>query len=422
MTTPEANRISSIASLSALLNTRRLRAHATVLAVCLWGTVAFEYTVPGIFDRAGNVKFQDFLQFSISARLIAQGRADQLYDDDVLAHEVHAIVGRDSRVFLQYYHGPQVALPFIPLLSLPFLTQAAIWVTISVAIYFICVWIVWKHCAALRSLRTLVVLSALAYPPLFHFFVRGQLSALVLACFTVSYFAFGADREWLAGATLGCLASKPQFLVAIPLILLFAHAWKAAAGLLSSAAAQLILTSIYFGRSVMEPHFIRLLHSGANPGSTELTFSTVQMHSLYSFSEMLIPWHPGVWALYLTSSVAVIALATAIWKSSSPLPLRFAALSLAAVLVNPHIYIYDLLAIAPLFLLLVDWSLANAHHAAKPALDVLLYLAFLLPLFGPLAHRTHLQVSVIVFAAILWNLYRITAASHRLAFVEPPVV
>ena len=418
MTTPEANPISGIASLSALLNTRRLRAHATLLAICLWGTVAFEYTAPGIFDRAGNVKFQDFLQFSISARLIAQGRADQLYDDQVLAHEVRAIVGRDSRVFLQYYHGPQVPLPFIPLLSLPFLTQAAIWTAISLAIYFVCVWLVWKRCAALRSERTVVALSALAYPPLFHFFVRGQLSALVLACFTISYFAFATHRDWLAGAALGCLACKPQFLVAIPLILLFAQAWKAAAGLMSSAAAQLILTSIYFGRSVMQAHFARLLHSGANPGSTELTFSAIQMHSLYSFSEILIPWHPGVWALYLTSSVAVIAVATAIWKSSSPLPLRFAALSLVAVLVNPHIYIYDLLAIAPVFLLLVDWSLANAHHAAKPVLDVLLYLAFLLPLFGPLAHWTRLQLSVIVFAAILWNLYRITIASHKLRFAE----
>lgn len=421
MTTP-LSKPSPIASLSAQLNTRRLRAHAALLAICLWGTIAFEYTVPGIFDRAGNIKFQDFLQFSISARLITQGRAYQLYDDQVLAHEIHAIVGRDSGVFLQYYHGPQVPIPFIPLLSLPYLAQAAIWAAISVAIYFTCVWLVWRRCAALRSRRSLVILSTLAYPPLFHFFLRGQLSALVLACFTVSYFAFAAGHDWLAGATLGCLASKPQFLLAIPLILLFAHAWKAAAGLLSSAAAQLILTSIYFGRPVMEPYFIRLLHTGANPSSTELAFSAIQMHSLYSFSEILIPWHPGVWALYLTSSVAVIALATAIWKSSSPLHLRFAALSLAAVLVNPHIYIYDLLAIAPVFLLLVDWSLANPHHAAKPALDVLLYLAFLLPLFGPLAHWTHLQLSVIVFAAILWNLYRIAITSHRLAFAETTVV
>lgn len=149
MTTPLSKPF-PIASLSAQLNTRRLRAHAALLAISLWGTIAFEYTAPGIFDRAGNIKFQDFLQFSISARLITQGRAYQLYDDQVLPHEIHAIVGRDSVVFLQYYHGPQVAIPFIPLLSLPYLAQAAIWAAISVAIYFTCVWRVWRRCAAPR--------------------------------------------------------------------------------------------------------------------------------------------------------------------------------------------------------------------------------------------------------------------------------
>jgi len=34
------------------------------------------------------------------------------------------------------------------------------------------------------------------------------------------------------------------------------------------------------------------------------------------------------------------------------------------------------------------------------------YLAFLLPMFGPVARWTHLQLSVVAFAAILWTLFR----------------
>jgi len=52
----------------------------------------------------------------------------------------------------------------------------------------------------------------------------------------------------------------------------------------------------------------------------------------------------------------------------------------------------------------------------------LLYLSFLLPLFGPLAHWTHLQLSVVVFVAIMWILHRIATASHKLAFAETGVV
>jgi hypothetical protein len=385
----------------------RIRALAVVLVFCLWSVCLVDYATPGLFDRAGNIKFQDFLQFPISARLIASGHADQLYDDQVLAHEIRAVVGHDTSVYLQYFYGPQVALPFIPLASLPFLTQAAIWVALSLLMYFGCIYLIWKRCAGLRPYRALVALSALAYPPLFHFFVRGQLSALLLVCFTAAYLAFLSRRDFLAGLALGFLAFKPQFLVAIPLILLLAKAWKAFAGVLISAAAQLTLTSIYFGRAAMQAYFARLLHSASHPGSTELIFSPIQMHSLHSFWEILIPWRPGVWALYLLTSFAVIGIAASIWRFSTHLALRFSALLLAAVLVNPHLYIYDLLALAPAFLLLADWSLKNSHHPAKPALDVLLYFAFLLPLFGPLAYWTHLQLSVIAFAALLQTLRRL---------------
>jgi hypothetical protein len=385
----------------------RIRALALVLVFCLWSVCLVDYATPGLFDRAGNIKFQDFLQFPISARLIASGHADQLYDDQVLAREIRAVVGHDTSVYLQYFYGPQVALPFIPLASLPFLTQAAIWVALSLLMYFGCIYLIWKQCAGLRPYRALVALSALAYPPLFHFFVRGQLSALLLVCSTVAYLAFLSRRDFLAGLALGFLAFKPQFLVAIPLILLLAKAWKVFAGVLISATAQLTLTSIYFGRAAMQAYFARLLHSASHPGSTELIFSPIQMHSLHSFWEILIPWRPGVWALYLLTAFAVIGIAAMIWRSSTHLALRFSALLLAAVLVNPHLYIYDLLALAPAFLLLADWSLKNSHHPAKPALDVLLYLAFLLPLFGPLAYWTHLQLSVIAFAALLQTLRRL---------------
>lgn len=399
-----------IISASAWLTPRRILAHATVLALCLWVICAIDYATPGIFDRYGNIKFQDFLQFPISARLIAQGRANQLYDDRVLAHEIRTITGRDTQVYLQYFYGPQVALPFLPVASLPFLTDAGLWIALSLAMYFGCIYLAWKRCPALNSYGWLVALCAAAYPPLFHFFVRGQMSAVVLLCVTAAFLAFSARREFLAGVALGLLAFKPQFLVAIPLILLVARAWSAFAGIIVSSVAQLGFALIYFGREVMRAYFERLLHSASHPGSTELNFSPMQMHSLSSFWELLVPWQPAQWVLYILSSLAVIAAATAVWKSSSSFSLRFSALVLAAVLVNPHLYIYDLLGLAPAFLLLADWSMTNSNDPRIPAVNVLLYLAFLLPLFGPLAYWTHLQLSVIVFAALLGTLRQIVHA------------
>ncbi len=272
MTTPEGEHDSWVELASAYLTQRRIRAHAIILAVCLWGVCAVDYATPGIFDRAGTIKFQDFIQFPIAASLIAQGRASELYNDRVLADGIRAIVGRDTTVQLQYFYGPQVALPFIPLGRFSFLVQAGIWTTLSLLMYFACVDLLWKACPSLRPYRALVALCAIAYPPLFHFFVRGQVSAVVLVCFTAACLAFLAGREWLAGIALGLLVFKPQFLVAVPLVLLLAQAWKVFAGLVLSASAQLAFAVLYFGPPVMRPYVSMLLHSAGQPSTTELRF------------------------------------------------------------------------------------------------------------------------------------------------------
>jgi hypothetical protein len=398
------------------LNPRRIRAHAILLAVCLWGVCAADYATPGIFDRAGNIKFQDFIQFPISARLIAEGRMSSLYDTQVLNQEIRAIVG-NTNAYLEFYQAPQVVLPFLALSRLSFLPQAEIWVALSLLIYFACVYLLWKTCSSLTPYLGLVALCAAAYPPLFHFFVRGQLSVLVLLCFTCAYLAFRAQREWLAGIALGCLIFKPQFLVAIPFVLLFARAWKSFAGLIVSAAAQIAFSWLYFGRAVMQTYISTLLHHASRP---ELSLLPDQMHSLRSFWVLLIPSAGAVWLLYFLSCVATIVLAAAVWKSSSPLALRFSALTLAAVLVNPHLFIYDLLALVPVFILAAGWALSHAPHSSSSSFPVLLYLAFVLPLFGPLSRWTHIQLSVIVFVALLWILYH--DRTHPLASRESAVV
>jgi alpha-1,2-mannosyltransferase len=420
----EPNRLATAA---AWLTPRRLRAQALVLAICLWGVCAIEYGNPGVFDRAGNIKFQDFLQFPISARLIAEGRVNELYNDQVLGDGIRAIIGRETNVYLQYFYGPQVALPFVPLLRFDFLTQAEIWGAFSLLLYFMCIYFLWRVCPRLRPHAGLVFLCAAAYPPLFHFFVRGQLSVVVLLCFTVACLAFLAQREWLSGIALGCLAFKPQFLVAVPVVLLLAGAWKVLAGLFFSAGTQLALTHLYFGPAVMRQYVDMLLHSASRPGTTELTFSPTLMHSLYSFWELLIPWPRGVWALYVLSSLAVIAITALIWRSSASLGVRFSALVLVSVLVNPHLYIYDLLALVPLFLLVTDWVLDGANHKSSPMLLVFLYASFVLPLLGPLSRWIHVQLSVPFFAVLLWMLWRMSVNSaatvgHTLASPDSHVV
>jgi alpha-1,2-mannosyltransferase len=387
---------------AAWLNPRRIRIQAIILACCLWGTCAVDFSTPGLMDRAGNIKFQDFIQFYISARLIAQARNNELFDQKIASDELHAIVQQPTRVRLPTVYGPQVGLFFVPLVRFPFLVAASIWVAISVLLYCLCVHWLWKSCLHLRRYSGTVSMLAVCFPPFFHFFVRGQISVLVLACFIVAFFAFRSGNNWLAGAALGLLVFKPQFLVAIPLVLLFSFAWKPLAGLVISVLAQLALATVYFGAAVMRAYFDTLWHISRWISTAEPGVAQAQMHSLRSFWVLLVPWPVVALVLYVLSSAIVLVIAAVAWKSHGALALRFSALVFAAVLINPHLFVYDLLVLVLPLLLLANWAIGHADHYSYSSaqISVLVYLAFVLPLLGPLTVWTHFQVSVLVFVAI----------------------
>ncbi len=296
------------------LTPRRLQAQAIVLALCLWGVAAVDFATPGPLDRAGNIKFHDFLPIYVAGRLAVDDRALQLYDQKIAADERQSIVGEPLNVRLPFLYGPQVALFFAPFARLSFTAAARIWTALSLLIYFACIHAVWCRCPNLRAHARLVTTSAVAFPPLFHFFVRGQLSALILLFFTAAYLAFRADHFWLAGAALGFLIFKPQFLLAIPLILLFAGAWKPLFALIASATGQLVITYFYFGAATMQKYFDLFLHPSAWIDSAELSLAPIQMHSLRSFFSLLIPWPSTALVFYGLSSVAILVLAVSIWQ------------------------------------------------------------------------------------------------------------
>jgi hypothetical protein len=276
-----------------------------------------------------------------------------------------------------------------------------VWTIVSVAIYlFGCYW-TWRSCTALHSCRWLIVFVVLAFPPFFHFVVRGQLSSLVMVCFVAAFYAFQAKHEWLAGLALGSLIFKPQFMIGIVVILLAARAWKSIGGVLSGSLLQVGLCWIYFGTAVMRAYVTMLWHLPQTIRNLEPGVSQAQMHSLRSFWTLVFPWSDVSIVFYVVSSIAVLYISVKAWKSSGPVTLRFSILILATVLVNPHLFIYDLLVLVPLFFLASDWAIQHYEHASSPSLKALLYLSFVLPLFGPVAIWTHVQLSVIAFVGLL---------------------
>jgi Glycosyltransferase family 87 len=284
-----------------------------------------------------------------------------------------------------------------------------LWWVCSAAVYGICCYCVWRACPNLREHGATVIILAAAFPAFLHLIAWGQTSAAALACFTLMFFLLRGRREFLAGLVFGCLIFKPQLGLAATVVLISIGAWKTLAGASISAAAQLSTGVLYYG---MEPlrQWARMLRN-VQAVLPLLEPKLYQSYSLRTFWSMLMPW-PGLsLGFYVLSSVVVLGLTIACWKSSYavPLPLRFSALLLASVLVSPHLTVYDLVILAPALILLANWLVAQPPTPSIGRLGTLLYLVYMLPLLGPLTRWTHIQFAVAAMAItvyLIWSISR----------------
>ena len=388
---------------------RRLRIHGLILALCLWSVYLWNMATPGLLDRVGNLKGTDFLHFYTLGSLALTHRGADLYNmkaqSQLAAERVPAAAGIR---YLPLY-PPQLSIFFAPFARLSYPCALTLWLTLSSLIYGVCCYALWRACPNLRKHKLTVVILALAFPAFWHLIAWGQTSALALACFTVGFLALRAKREFLAGLALGCLIFKPQLALAAGLVFVITLNWKIIAGALLSAATQLTAAWLYYGPGPLRDWMHTMLNA---PSLLPLLEPRpYQTHSLRTFWTMLVSWPAASLALYLITALLISALTAACWRSrlSLSLSMRYSALLLATVLLAPHLTVYDLVILAPAFLLLSDWIVSQPGHSATLPFKFLLYLAFVLPLLGPLARWTHFQLSVPVMAALLygiWNLGR----------------
>jgi hypothetical protein len=392
------------------LTARRLRSHATILGLSLWLLYAWNLATPTLRDRNGNLKGTDFLHFYTLGTLAFAHRGIDLYNMNAQAELALRRVPEATGVRYFPLNPPQVSLFFAPLAHLSYGWALVLWWGFSTAVYATCCYSVWGACPNLRDHRRLVLLAAVGFPAFFHLIAWGQTSALALGCFTLGFFLLRARYHFLTGLVLGCLIFKPQLGLAAAIVFLSIGAWKILAGAALSAAAQLAADILYYGTNPFRQWIHELRSVPAILPLLEP--KPYQTHCLRTFWTQLIPWHDLSLGLYVLSAVAVLGLTIACWRRgpSVPLALRYSSLLLATVLLAPHLTVYDLVILAPAFLLLADWLRGQPPSSATRWLETLLYFVYMLPLLGPFARWTHVQLSVIAMAASVFVIWRMTMA------------
>jgi hypothetical protein len=103
------------------------------------------------------------------------------------------------------------------------------------------------------------------------------------------------------------------------------------------------------------------------------------------------------------------------------LAVRYSALLIATILAAPHCNIYDLVILAPAFLLLGDWSLERISGEA-PAIKILIYSCYLLFLLTLLTKLIHVQLGVIALLGLLWMTWKVAKQQLAMRTATRPAI
>jgi alpha-1,2-mannosyltransferase len=399
------------------LTPRRLRAHGLLVGLVLWSVYLWTLTTPGLRDRNGNLKGTDFLHFYTLGLIAREHRGPELYDMKVQAELAAAHVPQAAGIQYLPLYPPQTSILFAPLAHLSYLHALAVWWIVCAILYFLCCYWTWRTCPNLRTHPVTVAILSAAFPAFFHLFAWGQTSALALACFTGAYLSLRRKREFVAGIALGCLAFKPQLAFAAAVIFIAAGAGKVVLGAALSGLAQFLAGVLYYGSQVFHEWLWML--DNLRSALPFLEPKIYQTHSLRTFWSMLVPIPGLAFVLYVVSATLLLGITILLWRRpSTPLRVRFSLLLFATVLISPHLTVYDLVILAPALLLLADWLIGSRSHGTGN-LAAALYCVYMLPLAGPLAKWTHVQLTVISMAAVVFLLcrqYRTDVPQQRVNF------
>ena len=356
-------------------------------------------SVPGLFDRNGLIKGTDFLHFYTLGLLAAKHRGDLLYDMRGQNEFLSQLLPEARSYFYVPLYGPQISIVLSPLARFSYLGALTVWLAINSCLYALCCFGVWRCCPQLRQARWTVAVAALAFPGFFHLIVWGQSSGLALVCFVLAYLALRNGHAFPAGLAIGSLIFKPQLGIAAAVTFLAIRKWKLISGVILAVATQVAAGWLYFGSSGMRDYWQALLNIPHVLPFLEPRL--YQTYSLRSFFLMLVPIHTIALLLYALAAIALLYLLVRLWQQKTSLDLQYSALLLATVLVSPHLTVYDLVILAPAFLLLSNEAINN-NSVNSMSINYLLYSLFPLFLAGPLARVTHLQLSVPALAALFW--------------------
>jgi len=296
-------------------------------------------------------------------------------------------------------YGPQVAVALAPLARFDYTTALLLWTVLSTGLYFAAFAVALKDAPVVRQYSSLALIGAVGFPPLWFLLQHGQLSAVALGIVVAAAVLLRRGRVGLTGALLGLLIYKPPLFAPMLAIVVLGGSWTAAAAMVLSGLVELAATAAWVGIDGLRRYLELLLQL---PGMAAMMAARpYQMHSLRAFWMLLVPNATAASFLYAITAATAVVVAAYAWRYTRDSRLRMSALLLGAALASPHLYVYDLVILAPVWIWLTDWFLREPLPAT---FGRVLYVGYVATLMGAFAQIVPVQVSVICFGYLLLSI------------------
>lgn len=326
-------------------------------------------------QRGDDVYGADFLQEWVGARLILDGRADELYSPKFSDWQHNAeLIGFewDKSQFYPAVYPPPHYLLFTPLALIPYRWAAIVWLVMLLACACGAAWTiaafvkqsVTKGDQAARSKCDYLWIGALLFPSMLFSVTVGQKSALWLLLFSAVAFMLLKSKDYISGFVFGLMTIKPTLCFLLPLFMLKDRKWSFLAGMMTSSSLLWGAAALCLPWSVW-PSFasgFSTAGSYAENAGYRIEWSCNLMTLAYGLPAELVEWCK--WGICLPLGIYIFfgAMTESMdWKN----PQKWMIAISSTVLLSPHYYHYDLciLLIPTLWLIVTEPRRGFAYFA-----------------------------------------------------------
>jgi len=344
---------------------------------------------------SGRAVGADFVTFWAASDLALSGRPAWAYSEAAIVAAERKALPNAEDVYLWHY-PPPFQLVVLPLALTSYLWAYGLWLATWLAIYAA------TFRAAFRDPAPfwLAIGASAVYVNALH----GQ-NGLMTAALAAGGLLLLERRPLLAGILIGALCYKPHLGLPLGLLLLAGGHWRAAFGAVLSVLALCGFSAVLFGIDTWHAFL-----ANAATARAVLEGGAVPWHKMASLFATVRLAGGGIGLAYIVHGIvaaAVLVMSMQAWRRPGSSELKIALAVLAALLVSPYLFDYDLaVSVLALGLLLRDGFARGWQPGMRPAI-IALWLAPAVLSYVAEATRIQLQpVVLLVTWALVWQRLR----------------